>query len=187
MYERTDFDLITACNTGDQEAANILYQRYVRQVYCFCLYRLGQREMAEDVTAEVFMKVFANLHSYVASKAQFKTWLFRIARNQVISQWRKERKIVCFDEDYIHAVYSVENEERQNLPEVLAAISKLTDSQREIILLRFWDELSFEEIAKVIGKSAPACRMQMARSLRVLRQMLPLTTFITYFTLKSPV
>jgi RNA polymerase sigma-70 factor (ECF subfamily) len=163
---------VKQCQEGDPESFGVLYDRYLDKIYRFVYYKVYAKEVAEDITSEVFQKALEKIKSFDASKGTFSAWLYRIARNSVIDHYRKGK-----DDVSIEDTFDVGFDERT--PETLdaiAALSKvseyletLTAKQREIIVLRVWEELSYQEIAAITGGSEDSVKMAFSRSIRELR------------------
>lgn len=157
---RPDFDeqaLVERAKGGDQEALAELYERYLPRVYRFVAVRLSATEDVEDVTATIFLKMVDGLRSYEWRGAPFAAWLFRIARNEVVSFVRRARyrEADPLDEALHDPAPSTMRavEEAERLSAVRRAIAQLPPAQREVVELRFMAGLSVAETAKVLGKS----------------------------------
>ena len=155
-------EVVDRARTGDQEALAALYDWYMPRVYRYVLARVGNVMEAEDLTEEIFLKVLVAIDQFRWKKVPFSAWLFRIARNQVVSYFRRASSPVrpgrlppdSFDsldfgggEDPMAVV-----ERRLAVEEVLEAVRLLPGAQREVILLRFGADLSVKETARVLGK-----------------------------------
>lgn len=159
--------------SGNSEAFGILYDRYLDKIYRFVYYKTFSKEVAEDITAEVFHKALAKLGSFESSKGNFSAWLYRIARNAVIDYYRTKKTVVPMED-----VFDVGVEDRT--PEAIdavAALKQVTDylqtinaKQREIITLRIWEEKSYKEIAEIVGGSEDSVKMAFSRGIRELRE-----------------
>ena len=149
---------VARCKSGETEAFGVLYDKYLDPIYRFVYYKTFSKEAAEDLTSDVFHKAFEKLTTFDASKGEFSTWLYRIARNRVIDYYRT-RKVT----DPIDDAFDVGADERT--PETLdaiAALGKVTAyletldaKQREIIMLRVWEERSYREIAAIDSRRWP--------------------------------
>jgi RNA polymerase sigma-70 factor (ECF subfamily) len=167
--------LIAEAAKTDPQAFGELYERYYARVYRYTYHRLGNVAEAEDVTAQVFMKVLEALPSYQSTRSTFAPWLFRIARNAVIDHYRRQRKQSPLDEleqrsgdhDPVHEALSAER-----CRELDALIRDLSPEQRDVVLLRYAADLSFPEIAALLKKSEPAVRMLLHRGLRKLKTVI---------------
>ena len=155
-------EIVDRARTGDQQALAALYDWYLPRVYRYVLARVGNVMEAEDLTEEIFLKMLGAIAEFRWRKVPFSAWLFRIARNQVVSYFRRgnshgrpgrllENSLNSVDSNDHHDPAAVV-ERRLALEDVLDAVRFLPDAQREVILLRFGADLSVAETAKVLGK-----------------------------------
>lgn len=161
------------CQSGETEAFGVLYDRYIDKIYRFVYYKTFSKETAEDITSQVFHKALEKINTYTESKGSFSSWLYRIARNSVIDHYRTSK-----DDLPLEDVFEVGFDERT--PESLDAISALKTirayletldaRQREIIILRVWEEKSYKEIAEIIGGTEAGVKMAFSRGIRELRE-----------------
>ena len=164
---------VSRCQEGDTEAFGVLYDRYIDKIYRFVFYKTFVKEVAEDITSDVFHKALQMINSYEADKGVFSAWIYRIARNNVIDYYRSQKGDVPLED-----VFDVGFDERT--PESLDAIAALdkvnvyletlSSKQREIITLRVWEELSYREIAEIVGGTEDGVKMAFSRSIRELRE-----------------
>ncbi len=164
---------VARVQSGDNEAFGVLYDRYLDKIYRFVYYKTFSKEVAEDLTAEVFHKALAKLGTFDTTKGNFSAWLYRIARNAVIDYYRTKKTVLPMED-----VFDVGVEDRT--PETIDAIealAKVTDylktinaKQREIITLRIWEERSYKEIAEIVGGSEDSVKMAFSRGIRELRE-----------------
>lgn len=169
--------LIAASKEGDTEAFGALYDHFFLQVYRYAAFRLP-KEVAEDVTADIFVKAWEKLHTYKAQKGvPFSAWLFRIARHSVIDTYRTNRG---FEEvpEQLPDTDSLNQTEtrahrRDTVRSVQDALNKLPNRYREILLLSFVSELPHSEIARILRLTEGAVRILKLRALRKLEALLP--------------
>lgn len=169
--------LVQQAQEGNTHAFGELYGHFFPAVYRYAAFRLP-REIAEDVTADVFVKAWEKLHTYKTHRnIPFAAWLFRIARHTVIDVYRKDRS---FDEvPDTFADPDVQNRaetrmERSELLQVVrAALDALPRRYREILLLSFMGDLSHSEIARVLHLTEGAVRVLKLRALRKFEAQLP--------------
>jgi len=174
----SDEALMQEVGAGSLAAFQALYERHRRSVFNFLLRSLGDRRTAEDLLQETFLRVFAHREEYRPTAA-FRTWLFTIARNLLIDQLRQQsRSQEIGDEAPLEAVEApgatpLQQAEARELGEWLqAAVSRLSPSQREVLLLSRFAGLSHEEISRVTGASPAAVRVTLHRALQRLRNFL---------------
>ena len=171
---------IARCQAGDLTSFGPLYEAFVRRIYDFAWYRLADRQAAEDLTSDVFTKALDKVRSFSgATEAEFTAWIFSIARNAVIDRWRrKPREDVDLDAvaDALGAQtdFAGDEDRRQALKSALEFLGKLPREQRDIVMMRVWDDLPYAQIAAVTGKSQDACKQAVSRALRAVQANVPL-------------
>lgn len=175
---RSDEALMEEVRAGSIAAFQVLYDRHSRNVFNLLLRSLGDRRAAEDLLQETFLRVFAHRDEYHPT-AQFRTWLFTIARNLLIDQLRRQSGRPEVDSDEALQVVAdpdatpLQRAEAQELGDRLqVAVLKLPPSQREVLLLSRFADLNAEEIARVTGISPGAVRVTLHRALRRLQELL---------------
>jgi RNA polymerase sigma-70 factor (ECF subfamily) len=184
-----DRDVLRRCRAGDQAAWQELVSRHTRRVFGLAYRFCGRVDEAEDLTQEVFVKVFQNLQRFQETDAAFSTWLTAIARNQAIDHYRRrreERLRRAQDPAILDAVSApgqgplgdVEQEERVRL--VRSGLRALPAELREPLVLCDLQGLPYEEIAGVLAIPLGTVksrinrgRLELARRLRARRQEQP--------------
>lgn len=152
-----------------------LYDRYLKQVYRYFLLRLGQRQEAEDLTAQVFLAALEALPGYQRN-GHFRAWLFGIARRKLADALRRRRPQVRLDEvsDLPDAEETplIELVHSEDLKRLALVFASLEESDRELLSLRFSARLSFAEMARLLKRKESAVKMSVYRLLeRLERQM----------------
>jgi len=154
-------ELLDRCLAGEDSAWEALLGAYTRKIYNLCYRFTGRVEEAEDVTQEVFIKVFQTLKTYQAAQGSFTTWLNRVARNHLVDHYRRARKdrVTSSLEDelteaeqkpseHMEPTGQVESRERREVLQM--ALDKLSPDLREAVILRDLHDLDYEEIAQVL-------------------------------------
>ena len=176
--EKRDGDIYERLQQGDSLAVGDLYDRYEGLIYRYLYARTFRHEVAEDLCSKTFMKAIEALHRFELRGQGFAPWLYSIARNALLDFMRKNKAAqpgmeaierLASDEDVPGAYERTEQAE-----EIRRAVETLAAPKREIVLLRVWEELSYDDIAVVVGKSAAHCRMIYHRSMKELRSVLEL-------------
>ncbi|MFC1921040.1 RNA polymerase sigma factor [Chloroflexota bacterium] len=164
--------LVRKAINGDTEAFGELYIAHVEQIYRYVFFHYRNKTFAEDVTEEVFIKAWKAIGSCKGRENSFTAWLYRIARNHLIDEIRKLKRRPSLDTDIIEVYASHEGEIEEYLTqqELLAFIERLPENQRQVILLKFIQGLSNEEISQVMNKSQGAVRIMQMRALENLRK-----------------
>jgi RNA polymerase sigma-70 factor (ECF subfamily) len=145
-------------------------------VYRYIARRVSNRTEAEDLTEQAFLKALESIGSFRWRGVPFPAWLFRIARNLVIDYWRtdKSKTYLPLDESLVNDDVGPGAIAERNLDvrQMFQAIGQLTQSQREVIELRFIGGLSITEVSKVLGKSEGAVKVMQHSALVALRKRL---------------
>ena len=179
-----DFRLIDAFREGDEKAFEEIVKRYQRQVANIIYLTLGNREEVDDLTQEVFVRVFRSLDRFEFDSSLY-SWIYRIAVNLCIDEIRKRkiRKLIPLDfltekkiEEEKHAREATTGADELLLKEkkeiVRNALQKISPVHRTVILLREYQDLSYEEIAKTLQISPQAVKSRIFRAREELRELL---------------
>ena len=162
---------------GDSEAFAYIYTEYFTPIWRYILTRTKNREDADELTQDVFVKAYKSIERFNLRDVSPLAYFYTIARNVVID-WRRKKRDIATDEELLALVpddgitpaeWAVQEEGKALLAK---ALPELTDGVREVIELRFLQELSTEEIAKKLGKSEGAIRQLQMRGLQHLRKIL---------------
>ncbi len=148
-----------------------LYEHYFEQMYRFVYKRLGgNEEIAGDLTQQTFIKAMANLSKYEDRGLPFSAWLYRIAQNEVNMYFRSQKKAYTVEITDRMLVAVLEeagnsNYTQEDLDQLIETINNLEESHADLIELRFFQELSFKEIADIYGISEANAKMKTYRLL----------------------
>lgn len=170
-------ELVRRSQDGDTDAFGQIYDHFFLAVYRYCAFRLP-KEIAEDTTADIFVKAWEKLHTYKIHKnVPFGAWLFRIARHMVIDTYRTQRGFeeipeTVPDTDTFNRAES-RLERRDTLRMVRAALDELPRRYRDILLLTYVSELPYSEVARVLRMTEGGVRILKMRALRKLEALLP--------------
>jgi RNA polymerase sigma-70 factor (ECF subfamily) len=147
---------------GDRRALELFYRDNHQQVYALCFRILGSADDAEDAMQAAFVRAFRALPGF-RGQSSLQTWLYRIAVNEALQALRRRpsSRTVAMPEDAMCPDGSARVDERLA---VRAAMAAMKPEMRVVIALRFWEELSYEEVAAVLGISLPAARMRIKRA-----------------------
>jgi len=176
-----EHDHIARAKQGDREAFGGLYDHYASPIYRFVAMKVTVREEAEDILHEVFLSAWQNMPSYESRGLPFSSWLYRIARNRVIDHYRTKKTLLSLDneetglsETLIAGTISSGEliDIKFNLERVRQALRKLSPDQQDVLILRFIEELTPAEIAKVLGKREGAIRIIQHRAVQNLKKIL---------------
>jgi RNA polymerase sigma factor (sigma-70 family) len=157
-----DRELVKRCLGGENAAWETLLRSHTRKIYNLCYRFTGRTVEAEDLTQEVFIKVFQTLKSYDEAQGAFTTWLNRVARNHLVDHYRrtkKERLTSSFEDEAGVMEQRPDSgpppsgrvEVRERREWLQAALEQLSPDLREAVILRDLNDLDYEEIASVLG------------------------------------
>jgi RNA polymerase sigma-70 factor (ECF subfamily) len=172
-----DDALVSACQSGDVNAFELLVRKYQDRTVRMLYLLLGNSDDAQDVTQETFLRAFKSIHTFRGS-ASFTTWLHRIAvntaRNWIRSNRPDRELVVAPDERWHGPLDRPENVlmKRERLLEIRSALAELPPHYRETIILRHFDELSYEEIADVQQVPVGTVRSRLAKGRTLLQRRL---------------
>lgn len=167
--------LVDAARSLDEAAWEEMYRRYAERIYAYLQFRLRDQHVAEDLTADVFVRALAGIEGYVWRGTPILAWLYRIAHN-VAADYRKKAaremqhratdipREIADGQDRVDAV--------DEQTDMLGAVRTLTEDQQQVIILRFYHEMSNVEVARAVGKSEGAVKALQSRALRSLRRVL---------------
>ncbi|MDQ3812051.1 MAG: sigma-70 family RNA polymerase sigma factor [Chloroflexota bacterium] len=168
-------DLVRRIRAQEADAFEELYSRYSPRVYGYLYQRLnGNVEEAEDLTAEVFTKVFEKIDSFQVQGAPLSSWLFRIAHNRLIDSVRRRKgqtQVALEDAPPLAAAPVFGGiDQAVALDQIKAGLARLTHEQRQVIVLRFLEGKSLAETAAIVGRNEDAVKKLQARGLASLRR-----------------
>lgn len=173
----TEDQAIKKIKAGDNEAFAALYDMYVDKIYKFIYYRTHHRETAEDLTSVVFTKAFAKFASFETS-ARFSSWIFTIARNTVFDHYRTHKSASDIEEAYDLADktnITHDYETKEQLEEARKYLEQLPPEQRDLVIMRLWDGLSYQEISEIMGKNEASLRVNFSRIIGKMQKEMVLT------------
>jgi len=161
---------------GNADAFAKLYDSYIDRLYRFIYFRVGNEQMAEDLSSQVFLKAWENLGRYEMRGLSFGAWLFRIARNLVIDHYRTRKDHASLEEDGSNSdpalMVDGSMDARFEAEWLRSAMKQLTDDQRTVLTLKFIEGLDTAEIAEIMGKRQGAVRALQLRGLQALAEIL---------------
>jgi len=169
-------DLVRRSQAGDEEAFAALFQKYKNLVYKTAYLMLGDADEAEDLLQEVFIQVHKSLHTFQPTKGALTTWLHRVTVNRCLNRRRKRRfSFLPLDESSPSSVASRwPSSESRTVEEeaVRQAVSRLSEKQRAVVILRYYWELAYSEIAHILDIPLGTVKSRLNLALRTLRKEL---------------
>jgi len=175
MSKERDSILVENTLKGDINSFEELMSLYQDKLFNFLSKMTASREDAEEITQEVFIKVYKNLYKY-NSKWSFSTWIYRIAINTLRSEYRKVKNVKNVDyytnvpelpanfSDYPDIAYEI----KEQRVEIIKLIDELKEDQKTALILRCMQDFSFKEIGDILGISPEAAKMKIQRAKQTL-------------------
>ena len=176
LQELDERTLVQRAIRRDREAFGALYDRHVVRVYRHLYYLVGNAAEAEDLAAQTFLQAWEAVPRYQIRGAPFISWLLRIAHNLGVSHLRSRRDGLELPATLIdhgsHGNPEITVERQADVDRVREAILLLREEQRQVIILRFVEDLEYPEVAQIVGKSVAAVRVIQHRALNALRKQI---------------
>lgn len=183
LKEMTDEELVVCYSKGENQAFDILLNRYQNRLFSYIYFIVRNREIAEDIFQEAFVKAIMTIkQGRYTENGKFPAWITRIAHNLVIDYFRQERNenVVSNDDSEVDLLNNLKLSEgtvedmlvdTQIKDDVRALIKLLPENQREVVQMRFYQDLSFKEIAEATGVSINTALGRMRYAILNLRRM----------------
>ena len=184
LRTQTDEDLLRLYIDGNNSAFDVLLKRYESKAFTYLLYSVRTQELAEDLFQDVFIKIITTLRQKKYTEyGKFSSWVMRIAHNLVIDYFRQSKNDNTVSNDEIEFDLfansslgledSIETQmiDKQTLDEVKGLIGLLPQGQRDVVLMRFYQDLSFKEIADITGVSINTALGRMRYAIINLRKL----------------
>ena len=170
-------EIVEACRRGDSEAFRTLFETYKDRVYSIALRYSGNPAVAMDIAQETFLKLLSRIGDYRA-EASFDSWLYRLVVNSCIDDQRRGRRMTPFldslvdavcapAESVLHRMMRAQTEQR-----VQEVVARLAPDHRIVIVLRYTEGLSYDEIAKILGCSPGTVASRLNRAHKILERRL---------------
>ena len=177
MLDANDREVIEACQRGDSDAFRVLFEAHKDRVYSIALRYSGNQAAAMDIAQESFLKVLGAIQEF-RGEAGFESWLYRIVVNTCLDHQRRGRRLMPFlgelieavsaqGETVLHRLMRVELED-----DVQRIVARLSPEQRMVVVLRYTEGLSYDEIARILGCSAGTVASRLNRAHKVLERRL---------------
>ena len=168
----TDKELIRKVHNGNKEALNIIVGRYYDDIYRFCLYLTGQETDSYDITQEVFLRFIKYVDSY--EHRNLKGYLLIIARNLCRDYFHHKNELYSI-EDTAAGAEDVHLGSLENRMFLWEALKQIPVKQREIIILRIYEEMQFYEIAAILGVNLSTVKSRFRLGVKNLRKIMEVT------------
>jgi RNA polymerase sigma-70 factor (ECF subfamily) len=175
IEEQETYALVERARSGDREAYAMLFDRFHDEIYRFATRRIGDPAAGQDAAAETFADAFKGITRYEQTGAPFEAWLYAIARRRIVDQIRVRARhdhAELSPEDTVqHAIGGHESTVVDGML-LRALIARLPESERDVVELRFMEDLDVEQTAMRLGKQPGAVRVAQHRALTKLRTMM---------------
>lgn len=178
VVERTENDDLVLKARTQANALGRLYELYYERIFRFCVHRLFNKEIAEDVTSTVFLEIARTIRSFKGrTEADFQNWLYAIAANQANAYIRKTSRRKKLLETAVGSITastagSTDKSSGPDWPMLYTAILKLKPQHQTIVTLRFFENLRYEQIAQILNVKEATVRVTLHRILNELRNHL---------------
>lgn len=168
-------ELVLKAQRGDKAAFGKLYNEYYKKIYRYCRINIYRSDLAQDICQETFIRTWKALPKFTFDNGgTFQAYIFRIARNLIIDLSRKKKELAL--EEYLN-IETGENEEERidkeaDIEKLKIELSKMDEKDRQILILRYFEDMSYSEISKITGIKEGALRVRAMRILNKVKEKL---------------
>lgn len=178
-----DDELVTLYSEGDNRAFDVLLDRYQQKLFSYIFFIVKDQDISDDIFQETFMKAIVTIkNGKYSENGRFYSWITRIAHNLIIDQFRNaksENLVSCENEDYdllnnqelCESYIEADIINLQIMDDIKKLVDNLPDNQKEIVMMRFYQDMSFKEIAEATGTSINTALGRMRYAILNLRKM----------------
>lgn len=165
-----DIDIVKSIQSWDKDSYVVLYDRYIKKIYDFVYYKVWNQSDAEDISSDVFLKAYDKIWTFdIKRQSSFSSWLYTIANNLVIDFYRTKKEVVDTDliserPNYTDMLWDIQN--RDKIQQVLEYLDTLDPEHKEIVIMRVWNDMSYNEIADITWKSVDNCKQIFSRTMK---------------------
>lgn len=166
-----DKDLVERAQRGEKDAFGLLYQKYFQKIFRYCKINLKNEELAKDICQESFVKAYKKLKDFKTDgQWSIQAFLFTIARNLIIDHSRRKKEASLEDYENLQSMEDPyeDFEKRENIQKIRTVLLKLEEVDRQIVILRYFEEMPSQEVAKILGIKDGALRV---RTFRVMQKV----------------
>lgn len=157
---------------GDEEAAEEIFNYFSKIIFRFFMARTSNRNVSEDLTQDVFLKVIAKIDTFDENLGNFTAWIWQIARNSLIDYFRSKKEVLVDDLFDESVIFREEDKIKENLEErikiekILQEVKKFSEAEQEIFSLHYISDLSYREISAMTGKTEGTLRVIVHRVIK---------------------
>jgi RNA polymerase sigma-70 factor (ECF subfamily) len=181
--------LVKSYIAGDENALSVLINRHQSKLYGFIYSKVGDRDLTDDIFQDTFIKVIKTLKSNSYNEeGKFLPWVMRIAHNLIIDHFRRNKKMPMFRETEEFSIFSIMSDQSLTIENQLITeqveqdlkriIQELPADQREVVMMRMYQDLSFKEIAELTGVSINTALGRMRYALLNMRKVIDIHQII---------
>ncbi len=178
-------EVITLCQKWKLEYFSELYETYFDKIYKFVFLKTYDKQLAQDITSETFLKALDKINTFKNNKeSSFNAWIYRIAYNLVIDDYKVANRKVSIEEVlefWYEADFARDIDNKEKVREIFNFFDTLNPKHKQILIMRFWDELSFKEISELTWESVDNCKKIVSRTMMKLGSEHMLLLFILLF------
>ncbi|HTA45918.1 MAG TPA: sigma-70 family RNA polymerase sigma factor [Bryobacteraceae bacterium] len=176
VLEKTERELIDACQSGDREAFGCLFEIHRKRMFSIALRFSGDNSVAMDIVQDTFLKLLSSIGDF-RGVSEFEAWMYRLVANRCIDHLRRAHRLIPLTDVFTGALRgaadSVADLLRAELQHrVRWAVGRLSPDQRMVIVMRYADELSYDEIAAALGCSPGTVASRLNRAHKILHRRL---------------
>jgi len=177
-YDKNEVEkIVEAAKQGDAKAFESIYQLFSDSIYRYLYYMVGEKETAYDLTSQTFLKAYENIKSYRFKGYSFSAWLYKIAHNVAVDNFRSLRaRPQEVSSDKTQEVVKVAEQSFEEMVidrmAIESALSKLTEKQRQVMILKYIEQLNNPRIAEILGKTTSAVKALERRALNELKDII---------------
>lgn len=162
-------EVITLCQKWKLDYFSELYETYFDKIYKFVFLKTYDKQLAQDITSETFLKALDKINTFKNNKeSSFKAWIYRIAYNLVIDDYKVANRKVSIEEVmefWYDFDFASDIDNKDKIKEVFNFFETLNPKHKQILIMRFWDDLSFKEISELTWESVDNCKKIVSRTL----------------------
>ena len=176
VLEGSERELVAACQRGEREAFRALFELHKDRVFSIALRFSGDRAVAMDIAQDTFLKLFSSIRDF-RGEAGFETWLYRLVVNSCLDHKRRSWRLIPIADELMSVLTGPSDSLREVLREELrgrvrAAVERLSPDLRMVIVLRYTEGLSYDEIAAILGCSGGTVASRLNRAHKALERRL---------------
>lgn len=175
-------DLVLYCQKWDLDKFSVLYERYFDQIYKFVLLKTCDKSLAQDIVSETFFKALNKIDTFrYKHENSFKSWIYRIAYNLIIDDYKEQKRKINLEEiteTCYNFDFAKDLDNKNKIQEIYNFFDTLKPKHKQILIMRFWDDLTYKEISELTWESVDNCKKIVSRSLAKIPENLIFILFI---------